>query len=71
MKMKFLRTYKRNYFIIINRYSKRNFTSIYLREDFFPAMVTYAKNMKRRNAKSLNARKSFIYPISVNTFLKI
>lgn len=43
---------------------------IYLKENF-PAMVTYAKNMKKENMqKQLMPEESFIHPISVKTFLR-
>ena len=43
---------------------------IYL-NDIFPAMVTYAKNMKKEGLeKLLMPEKSFIHPISVKTFLR-
>ena len=43
---------------------------IYLKENF-PAMVTYAKNMKIENMlKQLMPVESFIHPISVKTFLR-
>ena len=42
---------------------------VYLREEF-PAMVTYAKNMKKEGMENqLMPEKSFIHPISVKTFL--
>lgn len=43
---------------------------VYLREDF-PVMVTYAKNIKKEGMQNqLMPEKSFIHPISVNTFLR-
>lgn len=43
---------------------------VYLREDF-PAIVTYAKNMKKEGMQNeLMPEKSFIHPISVKTFLR-
>lgn len=45
-------------------------TKIYLNERF-PELLTYAKNMKKENMDNiLMPEKSFIYPISVKTFLK-
>lgn len=43
---------------------------VYLREEF-PAIVTYAKKMKKEGMQNeLMPEKSFIHPISVNTFLR-
>lgn len=43
---------------------------VYL-QDNFPAMVTYAKNLKKENLEyELMPEKSFIHPISVKTFLR-
>lgn len=43
---------------------------IYLRDNF-PAMVTYAKNMKKEGMENvLMPEESFIHPISVKTFLR-
>lgn len=43
---------------------------IYLRDNF-PAMVTYAKNMKKEEMENvLMPEESFIHPISVKTFLR-
>ena len=43
---------------------------IYLRDNF-PAMVTYAKNMKKEGMENeLMPEKSFIHPISIKTFLR-
>lgn len=43
---------------------------VYLRENF-PAMVTYAKNMKKEGMENiLMPEESFIHPISVKTFLR-
>ena len=45
-------------------------TKIYLNERF-PELLTYAKNMKKENMENiLMPEKSFIYPISVKTFLQ-
>lgn len=43
---------------------------VYLKEEF-PAIVTYAKKMKKEGMQNeLMPEKSFIHPISVNTFLR-
>lgn len=43
---------------------------IYLRDNF-PAMITYAKNMKKEKMENmLMPKESFIHPISVKTFLR-
>lgn len=43
---------------------------VYLREEF-PAIITYAKKMKKEGMQNeLMPEKSFIHPISVNTFLR-
>lgn len=43
---------------------------VYL-QDNFPAMVTYAKNMKKEGMENqLMPEKSFIHPISIKTFLR-
>lgn len=45
-------------------------SKIYLKDDF-PAIVTYAKNMKKEGMENqLMPEKSFIHPISVKTFLR-
>ena len=45
-------------------------SKIYLQDDF-PAIVTYAKNMKKEGMENqLMPEKSFIHPISVKTFLR-
>lgn len=45
-------------------------TKIYL-QDNFPAMITYAKNMKKEGMENqLMPEESFIHPISIKTFLR-
>lgn len=44
--------------------------SVYLKDDF-PAMITYAKNMKKESLENeLMPEKTFVHPISVKTFLR-